>query len=107
MTTNHDNNFKMPILERIMISGLDGTSITPVNRKNLDQVLGLHLHDKTDQNAFYDTIKFGILDVVNPTKIDKKEYIWRHRLNTFQPVGRINTEYLLEFLIWDKPDVIL
>ena len=58
-------------------------------------MLGLHLHNdhgKTDQNAFDDAMKFGILDVVNPTEIEKKEFIWMHRLNTFQPVG-INTEY--------------
>ena len=41
------------------------------------------------------TIKIGILDVVNPTEIDRKEYIWMHRLNTFQPVG-INTKYPFE-----------
>ena len=52
-------------------------------------------------------MKFGILDVVNPTEVDKKEYIWMHRLNTFQPVGGIDTEYPLELIIWDKPDVIL
>ena len=36
--------------------------------------------------------RFGILEVVTPTEIVKKEYLWMHRLNTFQPVG-INIEY--------------
>ena len=58
-------------------------------------MLGLHLHldhGLTDPDAFDQSIKFGILDVVNPTEIEKKEYLWMHRLNTFQPVG-INIEY--------------
>jgi len=37
-------------------------------------------------------MEFGILDVTNPTNIERKEYAWMHKLNTFQPVG-INTEY--------------
>ena len=37
-------------------------------------------------------MKFGTLDVVNPTEIDEKEFISIHRLNTFQPVG-IDTVY--------------
>ncbi len=57
--------------------------------------LGLHLHldhGFTDPNAFDRYMKFGILDIVNPKDIDKKEYKWMHKLNTFQPMG-INTEY--------------
>ena len=57
--------------------------------------LGLHLHLEhglTHHNAFDENMKFGILDVVNPNEIDKKEFKWMHRLNTFQPIG-INVEY--------------
>ena len=57
--------------------------------------LGLHLyhdHGLTDPNAFDHHIRFGILDVVNPKDISKKEFKWMHKLNTFQPIG-INTEY--------------
>ena len=57
--------------------------------------LGLHLHQdhgQTDPKAFDELIKFGILEIVNPADIEKKEYLWMHRLNTFQPVG-INIEY--------------
>ena len=45
-----------------------------------------------DPDAFDQHLKFGILDVVSPAEIDKKEYTWMHRLNSFQPVG-INIEY--------------
>ena len=58
-------------------------------------MLGLHLHHdhgRTDPDAFDQVIKFGVLEVVSPTEIEKKEYFWMHRLNTFQPVG-INIEY--------------
>ena len=58
-------------------------------------VLGLHLyfdHGLDDPNAFDKNIEFGILDVTNPTNIERKEYTWMHKLNTFQPVG-INIEY--------------
>ena len=58
-------------------------------------MLGLHLHldhGLTDPDAFDKYMKFGILEVVNPTEIEKKEYIWMHRLNTFQPTG-LNIEY--------------
>ena len=57
--------------------------------------LGLHLyhdHGLTDPDAFDRHMKFGILDVVNPKDIMKKEFKWMHKLNTFQPIG-INTEY--------------
>ena len=37
-------------------------------------------------------MKFGILEVVNPSNIEVKEYAWMHKLNSFQPVG-INIEY--------------
>ena len=70
------------------------------NREEIDTnsdlwMLGLHLHldhGLTDPDAFDRNIKFGILDVVNPTEIDKKEFLWMHKLNTFQPTG-INIEY--------------
>ena len=53
----------------------------------------LHLdHGLTDPDAFDKHIKFGILDIVNPTEIEKKEFCWMHKINSFQPVG-INIEY--------------
>ena len=58
-------------------------------------MLGLHLHldhGLTDPDAFDKHIKFGILDTVNPTEIEKKEFCWMHKINSFQPVG-INIEY--------------
>ena len=58
-------------------------------------MLGLHLyldHGLSDPEAFDDNIEFGILDIVSPQDIEKKEYSWMHRLNTFQPLG-INIEY--------------
>ena len=57
--------------------------------------LGLHLHLEhglTSHNAFDQNMRFGILDVVNPNDIEKKEFKWMHKLNTFQPIG-INIEY--------------
>ncbi len=57
--------------------------------------LGLHLHLEHGLNsydAFDKNVKFGILDVVNPSEIEKKEFKWMHYLNTFQPIG-INVEY--------------
>ena len=57
--------------------------------------LGLHLHlehGRTDPKAFDEFIKSGILEVVSPSEIEKTEFMWMHRLNTFQPVG-INIEY--------------
>ena len=57
--------------------------------------LGLHLfydHGLRNPEAFNENIKFGILDVTSPAIIEKKEYSWMHKLNTFQPVG-INIEY--------------
>ena len=58
-------------------------------------VLGLHLyfdHGLDDPSAFDKNLEFGILDVTNPSNIERKEYTWMHKLNTFQPVG-INIEY--------------
>ena len=60
--------------------------------------LGLHLyldHGFTDPNAFNKYFKFGILEVVNPGDIEKKEFKWMHKLNSFQPHG-INVEYPFE-----------
>ena len=57
--------------------------------------LGLHLffdHKLDYPAAFDDYFEFGILDVTTPLNIERKEYTWMHRLNTFQPVG-INIEY--------------
>ena len=61
----------------------------------MPDLLGLHLHldhGLTDPDAFDKHIKFGILDIVNPTEIEKKEFCWMHKINSFQPVG-INIEY--------------
>ena len=58
-------------------------------------MLGMHLHfdhGLTDPNAFDRNMEFGILDIVNPADIEAKEYKWKHKLNTFHPVG-INIEY--------------
>ena len=52
--------------------------------------LGLHLHQEhgqTNPKAFDEFIKFGILEIVSPADIEKKEFLWMHRLNTFQPIG--------------------
>lgn len=57
--------------------------------------LGLHLHldhGLVNPEAFDRNMTFGILDVVNPMDIEKKEFQWMHKLNTFQPIG-INVEY--------------
>ena len=58
-------------------------------------VLGLHLffdHGLNDPNAFDKNMEFGLLEVTNPSQIERKEYTWMHQLNTFQPVG-LNIEY--------------
>ena len=52
--------------------------------------LGLHLHFDhgfTEPEAFDQHIKFGILEIVNPVDINKKEYKWMHNINSFQPNG--------------------
>ena len=57
--------------------------------------LGLHLHlehgciHPTDFDRY---LKFSILDVVNPSSINVKEFKWIDKLNSFQPIG-INVEY--------------
>ena len=58
-------------------------------------MLGRHLHlnhGYANPDAFDCHVKFGILEIVNPTDLERKEYCWMHQLNTFQPSG-INTEY--------------
>ena len=58
-------------------------------------VLKLHLfhdHGLDDPSAFDKNMEFGLLDVTNPSQIERKEYTWMHQLNTFQPVG-LNIEY--------------
>jgi len=57
--------------------------------------LGLHLHLEhgcTNPNDFDRLLKFAILEVVNPSNINVKEFKWMHQLNSFQPIG-INVEY--------------
>ena len=46
--------------------------------------LGLHLHFEhgfVEPQAFDRNIRFGLLEVVNPNEIDKKEYKYMHKLN--------------------------
>ena len=57
--------------------------------------LGLHLHLEhgcTHPRDFDRHFKFSILEVVNPSNINVKEYKWMHKLNSFQPLG-IKVEY--------------
>lgn len=70
-------------------------TLEEVDTSSDQYMLGLHLyleHGLSDPDAFDKHMKFGILDVVSPQEIEKKEFTWMHRLNTFQPVG-INIEY--------------
>ena len=70
-------------------------SLDEIDENKDKYMLGLHLHLEhgfTDPDAFDQHLKFGIIDITNPTDIEKKEYRWMHKLNTFQPTG-INTEY--------------
>ena len=75
-------------------------SIAEDNQLEIDSnsdlfVLGLHLHHDHDlihPGAFDQYLEFGILDVTNPANIERKEFSWMHKLNTFQPVG-INSDY--------------
>ena len=70
-------------------------SLADIDQSSDMYMLGLHLyldHGLSDPEAFDDNIEFGILDIVSPQDIEKKEYSWMHRLNTFQPLG-INIEY--------------
>ena len=49
--------------------------------------LGLHLHFEhgfVEPQALDRNIRFGLLEIVNPNEIDKKEYKYMHKLNTFQ-----------------------
>ena len=62
--------------------------------------LGLHLHldhGLVDPEAFDRNIVFGILEFVNPIDIERKEFQWMHRLNTFQPIG-LNVEYPCHYM---------
>ena len=57
--------------------------------------LGLHLHLEhgcTHPSDFDRLLKFSLLEVVSPAKINVKEFKWMHKLNSFQPIG-INVEY--------------
>ena len=80
---------------REILQKLESGNLDDIDTQSDLWILGLHLHNdhgQTNPNAFDETIKFGILDIVSPTEIEKREFVWMHRLNTFQPVG-INTEY--------------
>ena len=66
--------------------------------------MGLHLfldHEITDPNGFDKSYKFGILEIVNPGEIEKKEFKWMHKVNSFQPHG-INVEYPFGIPFLDK-----
>ena len=66
--------------------------------------MGLHLyldHGVTDPNGFEKNYKFGILEIVNPGEIEKKEFKWMHKVNSFQPHG-INVEYPFGIPFLDK-----
>ena len=68
-----------------------GRTVDPIQRRIINIVVKISrrklkmetsktsAHKVTDQNAFDDAMKFGILDVVNPTN----EFIWVHLLITF------------------------
>ena len=78
-----------------ILKRLEEGTIDEVDTDSDLYMLGLHLyleHGLTDPDAFDEHIRFGILDVVSPQDIIKKEYTWMHRLNTFQPEG-MNIEY--------------
>ena len=52
--------------------------------------LGLHLHLEhgcKNPNDFDKYFRFAILEVTSPSNLSVKEYMWMHRLNTFQPNG--------------------
>ena len=88
-TTGHRTHYKK-VVEHSRNNTLD-----EIDRTSDLWTLGLHLHLEhglTDPNAFDENVKFGILEVVTPNEIEKKEYQWMHKLNTFQPVG-LNIEY--------------
>ena len=80
---------------RELLKKIDDDNLQDIDTDSDLWMLGLHLHldhGLTNPDAFDQHIKFGILDVVNPTEIEKKEYAWMHRINSFQPIG-INIEY--------------
>ena len=66
--------------------------------------MGLHLfldHGITDPDGFEKNYKFGILENVAPGEIEKKEFKWMHKVNSFQPHG-INVEYPFGIPFLDK-----
>ena len=74
---------------------IDDDNLQEIDTDSNLWMLGLHLHldhGLTNPDAFDQYIKLGILEVVNPTEIEKKEFAWMHRINSFQPIG-INIEY--------------
>ena len=69
--------------------------LNEIDTNNDQYSLGLHLfqeHGLTKETAFDNNIRFAILEVVSPSKLEVKEYMWVHRLKTFQPNG-LNTIY--------------
>ena len=73
----------------------DAGTLDTVDTTNDLFTLGLHLHQEhgcSNPQDFDLHLKFSILEVVNPSNIEVKEFMWMHKLNTFQPMG-INIEY--------------
>ena len=58
-------------------------------------------HGITDPDGFEKNYKFGILENVAPGEIEKKEFKWMHKVNSFQPRG-INVEYPFGIPFLDK-----
>ena len=80
---------------REVLKKAETNTIEEIDATSDEYALGLHLHldhGLTDPNAFDSYVQFGILDVVTPSDIMKKEFRWMHKVNSFQPIG-INVEY--------------
>ena len=78
-----------------IIKKVEQNKLNEIDTDNDQYSLGLHLyqeHSLTDDSAFDRNIRFAILEVVSPSKLEVKEYMWMHRLKTFQPNG-LNTIY--------------
>ena len=85
----HRHSFK-EILKKSQLN-----TLADLDETNELYALGLHLHLEhgcSSPSDFDRHVKFAILEVVNPSNIEVKEYKWMHKLNSFQPLG-INVEY--------------
>ena len=82
-------------LFREILKKAESGTLDSVDTSNDMFTLGLHLHQEhgcSNPTDFDYHLKFAILEVVNPSNIEVKEFKWMHRLNSFQPIG-INIEY--------------